>query len=269
MPKFIAILVLILLVGGAAAWLFLPHDSLEIITPDTQMPTTPPSAAPPPASADEYSAIPPADDSTPPVSATDAVQDEDIVPPPPKLNASDAVVLAAVEKLNPDVVQWLLPEDQVRKWVASINLLADGKIPVKDRPLQTALPAFQVKKQGETLLLERENYRRANALVKEITDMPPSQVAKHYAAWRPLLEQAQAELGNGRQFHERLLSAIDRVLAVRPLTGEIELKDGVLKYTYTDEQLEKASALEKALWRLGPANTLRIQNYLRDLKPLL
>ncbi len=90
-----------------------------------------------------------------------------------------------------------------------------------------------------------------------------------YQAWLPLLERAQDELGNGNKFSERLRATIDRILAVQPLTGDIELQSGVLKFTFASQPREQASDLEKALWRLGPANTLRIQNYLRDLKPLL
>lgn len=272
MPKPLAILALIVLVGAAAVWLFLPHDAqdtaTELSAPAPAAPATADSASTPPTLAESGAEPSPAFTATPDSTADQPVRD-DVVPPPLHLTASDATVLAAVTQLSPDVVQWLLPDDQIRKWVATINLLAEGKFPVKDRPLEVALPPFQVRTQGEILLLERNNYRRASALVKALTEMPPSRVARHYEAWRPLLEQAQEELGNGKQFDERLHTAIARVLAVQPLTGEIELKAGVLKYTYADDQLEKASALEKALWRLGPSNTLRIQNFLRHLQPLL
>lgn len=272
MPKSLAILVLIVLVGAAAVWLFLPRDTQDTATdisaPALTAPAAADSATTPPALAESGAAPSPTPSTAPDSTSNQPVRD-DVVPPPLHLTASDAVVLAAVTQLSPEVVQWLLPDDQIRKWVATINLLAEGKFPVKDRPLEVALPPFQVRTQGETLLLERNNYRRASALVKALTEMPPSRVARHYEAWRPLLEQAQEELGNGKQFDERLQTAIARVLAVQPLTGEIELKAGVLKYTYADGTLEKASALEKALWRLGPSNTLRIQNFLRHLQPLL
>lgn len=270
MPKFFASLVLLLLVAAAAAWLFLPREFWEdtLESPPPASVTVPAANQPVVRAPETLPSLAP--DSTPtPERSADTTLDDTIVPPPTHLTASDAAVLAAMDSLNPTVVQWLLPDDQIRKWVASINLIADGKIPVKDRPLQAALPAFEVQKENDKLWMARANYRRASALVKSLTDMPPSRVAKHYAAWRPLLEQAQAELGNGKQFHERLHTAIKRVLAVQPLTGSVELKAGVMKYIYADEQMENATALEKALWRLGPSNTLRIQNYLRDLQPLL
>lgn len=272
MPKSLAAIVLVLLIAAAAYWLFAPHDEAFVPSPTPVTPVTAPVASTP----TDIQPQPSAEGVTDDAGATSAVVapatpvvDESIVTPPPTLDASDALALAAVTQLNPDVAQWLLPEEQVRKWVALINLLADGKVPVKDRPLEYPLPAFQVQKKGDTLWMDRTNYRRATVLIKALSEMPPSQVARHYQAWLPLFEQAQNELGNGKQFGERLDTAINRIMAVRPLTGDIELQAGVLKYTYANPTLEQASALEKMLWRLGPSNTLRIQNYLRDLAPLL
>lgn len=266
MPKILAILALILLLGAAAAWLFLPPDALDI-SADTAAPV---EAVPPPVTHHPLVREAPVPDEFPRETAADPVAPaNEIEPAPAELSGSDAAVLAAIERLNPQVAQWLLPDEQVRKWVAAINLLAEGKIPVKDRPLQVALPPFQVIQNGEQLTLDRDNYARATAVINAITQIPPSRLAQHYKAWRPLLEQAQAELGNGMRFHERLHTAIERALSVQPLTGSIELEAGVMRYTYTDPQREQASALEKALWRLGPTNILRIQQYLRDLQPLL
>lgn len=269
MPKALATTLLVLIIAAAAYWLFKPQEVAE--------PTPAPVAATPAAPALSNDTGPALEDDTPlaqppdtaPVIPASVAQDDGLTAPPASLDASDAIVLAAVSQLSPDVTAWLLPEEQIRKWVALVNALADGKVPVKNRPLEYPLPPFQVLQQDNTLWLDRASYRRASDLIKALTQMPPSRVARHYAAWQPLLQNAQDELGNGARFSERLHTAIDRVLAVQPLTGDIELKAGVLKYTYADPAREKASALEKLLWRLGPSNTLRIQNYLRDLKPLL
>lgn len=263
MLKPLAIAVLVLLVGAAAVWLFLPREMHE-----RDAETAVPTLAPPPVASRPLVREAPVPD-LPPAPAEPPVPAADIEPAPAQLENSDSAVLAAIERLNPKVAQWLLPEEQVRKWVLTINLLAEGRIPVKDRPLQVALPPFQVIRDGETLTLDRSNHGRAATLINAITEIPPARLAQYYRAWRPLLEQAQAELGNGMVFHERLHTAIKRTLAVQPLTGSIELEAGVMRYTYANPALEQASALEKALWRLGPTNILRIQQYLRDLQPQL
>lgn len=268
MQKPLATALLIVILACAAYWLFMPRD-----LPDAASPATP--AIRQPTASSTVDRHPVLQDDTP-LAATPTQQtvmpvtaDDDLVPPPATLEGSDSVVLDAVSQLSADVTAWLLPQEQIRKWVVLVNALADGKVPVKDRPLEYPLPAFKAQEKDGSLWLDRANYGRTTTLIKALTRMPPSRVARHYAAWQPLLQQAQDELGNGADFDERLHTAIDRILAIRPRTGTIELKAGVLKYTYANPQMEKASAVEKLLWRLGPSNTLRIQNYLRDLKPLL
>lgn len=188
---------------------------------------------------------------------------------PPQLDGSDASVLQAAAELSPQLAGWLLPPEQLRKWVALVNLVAEGKFPVKDRPLSYELQAFRARKEDNRFWLEPLSFQRKDALVSALTAISPQRAADYFHAWEPLLQNAHDELGNGGQFRDRLKLAIARVNAVQPLQGETELKVSIVSYLYKDEALEKASALEKLLWRLGPDNSRRLQDYLRTLEPLL
>lgn len=210
--------------------------------------------------------------STPPTSETEpdsVIPAPAIVPAPERIEQSDTRVKEAVTQLDPALINWMLPEEQIRKWVVLINQVADGKVPVKNRPLEYPLPAFQVQKKGDTLWLNHANYQRTNALISALTQIPPEQITRYYHAWLPLLQQAQDELGSGGKFHDRLLLAIARVQAIKPLEGDVKLVKGKRFYLFADSTLENASALEKLLWRLGPDNSLRLQQYLGQLPPLL
>ena len=57
-----------------------------------------------------------------------------VIAVPPQLDGSDAFVLQAVTELSPQVASWLIPQEQLRKWVTLVNLVAEGKFPVKERP---------------------------------------------------------------------------------------------------------------------------------------
>lgn len=188
---------------------------------------------------------------------------------PPMLADSDETVRQAAEDLSAPLPDWLLPEEQIRKWVMAVNLLAEGKIPVKDRPLEFPLAAFRARKTGDTFWLDRAGFSRSSQLIEAVTRIPPAQLARYYRSWYPLLQQAQDELGSGERFHDRLQLAIGRVLAVVPLQGDVELKQSIISYQYADQSLEKASAVEKLMWRMGPENARQIQDYLRELQPLL
>lgn len=235
-------------------------------------PAAPTPATHPDMTAD-FPAPPPGDASVPVVAATPDTPVATATPParplPARLDGSDPAVRQAAGELSPALAAWLIPAEQLRKWVALVNLVAEGRFPVKDRPLHYALEPFRARKEDNRFWLEPLSFQRKDALVRALTALSPQQVAAHFHAWEPLLQQAHDELGNGGRFRDRLLQVIDRVNRVQPLAGETELKVSIVSYQFQDPALEKASALEKLLWRAGPDNSRRLQDYLRTLKPLL
>ena len=113
------------------------------------------------------------------------------------------------------------------------------------------------------------NYNRAKPLLDAVMAIPPEKLADYYYNWLPLLEKAYRELGKKDSFDTRFKQAIDKVLAVKNLPAEPELKLPSVMYQYQDKSLEEASDLDKLMWRLGFENTSKIQQYLRDLKSRL
>jgi hypothetical protein len=202
--------------------------------------------------------------SVPPPSTTTAAKPS--VGAPFELDHSDSVARAAVADMAARFSQWLTPEEQVRKWVMLVDQMADGKLPAKDRPLAYPMPAFAIRFENEKKLLDPSNYTRADALIDAFTAMPVQSLAAYYHAWKPLLEKAYRELGGKGTFEQRLHTALDRVEAVHSLTVQPELVQPVVYYKYTDETLESATDVEKLMWRLGPTNTRKVQDYLQKLE---
>lgn len=188
---------------------------------------------------------------------------------PFELDHSDSVARAAVADVAARFAQWLTPEEQVRKWVILVDQIADGKVPVKDRPLNFPMTRFAIRLEGEKLMLEPGNFARADALVDAFTSMPVQTLAAYYHAWRPLLDKAYRELGGKGTFDPRLRAALDRVEAVHSLTTQPELIQPVVYYKYADPTLESATDVEKLMWRLGPTNTQKIQAFLNELEAAL
>lgn len=190
------------------------------------------------------------------------------VPPPPALAESDEPARSAAADLGAKLVAWMTPEEQVRKWVLLVDMAADGKVPAKNRPLVYPMAAFKAEPTAEkgSFRLSDANFGRAGDLVEVLVNMPPQKAADYYRAWLPLLREAYAELGKPDDFDQRLRLAIDRVLAVQPLESTPELARPNVFYTYADPRLEKASDLDKLMWRLGPDNLGRLQTYLREFQ---
>ena len=188
---------------------------------------------------------------------------------PSTLDGSDMKVMLAVADISNDLAQWLVPEEQIRKWVLFVDNAANGDLIAKHRPWQYSMKTLVAANIGDRKYLAPSNYNRAKPLLDAVMAIPPEKLADYYYNWLPLLEKAYRELGKKDSFDTRFKQAIDKVLAVKNLPAEPELKLPSVMYQYQDKSLEEASDLDKLMWRLGFENTSKIQQYLRDLKSRL
>ncbi|MDX9873784.1 MAG: DUF3014 domain-containing protein [Spongiibacteraceae bacterium] len=254
----IAIVVVLLILW----WLRQPDDDFATSSFDEAPPTQPatPAPAPRPEPAPDF------EQRTP--QAEEEVS-EVTIPVPPSLAESDEPAQAVVEELSPDLLRWVTPQEKVRKVVLLTDLAASGRVPVKNRPVNFPAGEFKVAERDGELYLDEATYARANRLVDVITAIPPEQLARYYQAWAPLLEEAYAELGRKEPFATRVEKAMAEILATEPLEGEVRLAQPSVYYTFADPELERASDVRKLMWRLGPENTRKLQDYIRRLQPLL
>lgn len=213
---------------------------------------------PPPASQ-------PAETPAPPVVPQQPPQPQPVAPPQ-TLQNSDATVKLAAEDVSPKLAEWLAPNQELRKLVLTVANLADGKVVAKQRPLLYSTPAFKVEKRGGKLYMSEANYQRLTPVVDALVSIPPEKLAAYLHGWQTILDQAYAELGKAGSFHDELTNAIKQVLGAKPLDNPPEVKMFHSYYVYADSRLQKASSVDRLMWRLGPDNMQRIQQYLRELQ---
>jgi hypothetical protein len=188
---------------------------------------------------------------------------------PSTLDGSDVKVMLAVADISNDLAQWLVTEEQIRKWVLFVDNAANGDLIAKHLPWQYSMKPLVAANIGDKKYLAPSNYKRAKPLLDAVMAIPPEKLADYYYSWLPLLEKAYRELGKKGSFDTRFKQAIDKVLAAKNLSAEPELKLPSVMYQYQDKSLEAASDLDKLMWRLGFENTNNIQQYLRDLESRL
>ncbi|MCG8314800.1 MAG: DUF3014 domain-containing protein, partial [Pseudomonadales bacterium] len=174
-------------------------------------------------------------------------------------------VLEAVAHFSPEFVQYLVPADQLRKWVLAIDKLADGKLPRRYRPLEYPLTKFEVENYGELSVSSDKNQQRLVGLIELIEAIDVALLGEFYGAWQPLLEEAYAQQGETGSFQERLELAIKNVLDVQPLAEKPVLVRPHVLYRFQNEDLEQATDVEKFCWRLGPDNLQRLQVFAKSL----
>lgn len=207
---------------------------------------------------------------TPAESAAKTELDKNLPPAPSNLEESDTATILAAQELSPELSKSIQGDQQVRKWVAMIDMLADGNLPNKNLPLNYKMKPFEVVTDSEGKMhFNPANFLRIAPLINAFTAIPPDAMARHYRSWKPLLEQAYAELGKPDTFETRLRTMIYRIVAIQPLPAEPELLHPSVYYKYADPELEKADGLSKFIWRMGQDNQKRVQDYLRELQPLL
>lgn len=188
----------------------------------------------------------------------------------PALNDSDAFVLGALARLigQHDAMAWLLPQHLVLHIVATVDNLPRRQVakqvwPIRPVPgaLRTAVGA------GGGLAIAPDNARRYAPYLRALASVAPQQAVATYLDLYPLFQSAWRELGNPQgQFNDRLLAVIDNLLAAPEPTPPVRLVQPKVLYLYADPALESASAGQKILMRLGPADERTVKTWLRTFR---
>ena len=88
-----------------------------------------------------------------------------------------------------------------------------------------------------------------------------------YRGLEPLFQEAYEDLGHPNQsFNARLNEVIEHLLQTPTPRGEIALVQPSVLYKYADERLEKLSAGQKLLIRMGVNNATVVKGKLRELQ---
>jgi hypothetical protein len=205
------------------------------------------------------------------------------VPQPlPDLDQSDAAVLAALKGLNINgLVEMVIPQEILRKFVRAVDVLEEGKVITEYRPIASPQGAFvadsfNVKVSGgelgeqqdvEQFRVSPKNYLRYTLLVQVISALDSDASIALYKRYYPLLNRAHQELGSGKgNFHSVLIRAIDKVLIAPDANGDMLLIHPKVYYEFADPALEKLPEAHKLMLRMGPDNAEKVKGSLRNIR---
>ncbi len=190
----------------------------------------------------------------------------------PTLNRSDPTVLDALTRLvgQPAVARFLVPKTIIRHIVVTVDNLPRAKVAANLRPIRPTPGQTVINQQGGTTLLSQSNYARYTPFVKVIGAMDMKSLAALYFRLYPLFQQAYQSLGYPHgYFNDRLVEAIDSMLATPQVQRPIELVQGRVFWQFADPKLEALPAGQKLLLRMGPQNAAVIEAKLRQLRQLI
>ncbi len=250
--KAIPVLAAVLLLGSAAAWYWWPH-------------LAPSAAPPPPVTAPPAPEAPPAIVNPMPAADTGATS-------LPALAASDAPFATALAAI-PGAVgvhRFLRPENLIRHLVATVDNLPRRRLAVDLRPLQPTVGAFAVSGGDEQATLGDHNSLRYAPVVAILGSLDMRAVNSLYQRYYPLFQRAYQDLGYPQgYFNDRLVAAIDDLLATPRPAAPLALVRPKVFWEYADPDLEARSAGQKLLLRMGADNAAVVTRKLRELRALV
>lgn len=182
-----------------------------------------------------------------------------------ELDGSDQVVREATGVLSdsPLWVKWLAHDDLVRRFVASVNLVANGKSPRGQIPFLRPAKKFDAVDRNGDLYPDPASYRRYDRVVSIVTAVEPSKAAVLYDEMKPLFDRAYLEISKPGASFDQLLEKAILHLADTPIpAAPPKLQRKVLTYRYADGRLESLSAAQRQLLRLGPDKARAVQAWL-------
>jgi len=205
-------------------------------------------------------AAPPAEPETPaiqhPLPPADAAPDK----PLPTLDQSDARIGELVAGLVglKSFEAFISPAQLIRRIVVTVDNLPRRIVPMRMRAVKPVPGPFTP---------DAENRLRYDRYVKAFEALDAHALVQVYRKFYPLFQKAYAELGSPVvYFNDRLVEAIDDMLAAPTLDSQPELIQPKVLYLYADPGLEGHSAGKKILMRLGSENEAKVKSKLREIR---
>lgn len=248
-PWWLWVLTVVLLGAGVGYYFWTREEAPQ---PQPPAPLAAPPDAPPdaPAQASAEPAV------RYPVPAADEAPEK----PLPTLANSDPMMRESVSSLigRKAFEAMVRPTQIVRNIVATVDNLPRETAPARVMPLERVPGRFTP---------GAANAARYVPYVRVLESLDSRALVQRYVQMYPLFQQAYAELGYpNANFNDRLVEAIDDLLAAPELAAPPELEQPKVLYQFADPDLEARSAGQKVMMRMGADNARRVKAKLREIR---
>lgn len=264
------IIIIILLIAGIGAYYYLELEKaknqesppIEVETPQSPVDVTPEIQHP---------------ITEAPVTIGDSTEEtpaeiEKEEPLPPLEESDDRIKEILSEIIGNDLVkQFFKATGLIHRFVVTIDSLPKKEVPMKYRLLPPTSGKFLIKEDSvNTFTLDPENFKRYDTAMQLLNKLDTEQFVKWYRRFYPLIQETYDSLGyENRYFNDRFIFVIDHLLKTPEVIGSIQLAQHKIFYKFTDPALQKLSAGQKTLIRIGPANAAIVKAKLIEIRKAL
>ena len=269
--KSFLIIVFVLIIAGAGAYYYLqleeakdqasqpvktePLQLPQDATPDIQHPVTEPPVI--------------FDSGTDKPSEEVPVVTETEEPLPPLEESDNRIKEILTEVFGENLVSQIITQTGIiHRFVATIDTLPKKKLANKFRLIPPTPGKFLVHKDSnDKITLDPNNFTRYSTYLQLFNMLETKQFVKWYTHFYPLIQEAYDALGyKDRYFNDRFIFVIDHLLETPEVIGTIQLVQPKVFYEYADPALERLSAGQKILLRIGPANVAIVKAKLGEIR---
>jgi hypothetical protein len=198
--------------------------------------------------------------------------------PLPSLGESDEYIRKALIELlgKKGVLAFLNLDGVVRRFVATVDNLANEHAPLAMWPVNPTPGSFTTENRADATVIAARNEARYAAFIRFAEGADTRRLVALYRRLYPLFQQTYEELGYpGKYFNDRVVEVIDHLLDTPQVPQPIKVKlvelPGGKKstrplYQYEDPALERRSAGQKIMLRMGPQHAAVLRAKLREIR---
>ena len=187
----------------------------------------------------------------------------------PKLENSDSMLRNSIAELmgRKAFADMVVPDQLVRRIVATVDNLPRPTAPRRMLPLNPVPGRFAAQASGDAETIAAANAARYEPYVRVMEAVNTHALVYSYVRAYPLFQRVYEELGfPGKYFNDRLVEAIDDMLAAPESDSPPRVVRGRVLYEFVDPDLETRSAGQKILLRMGPENAARVKAKLLEVR---
>lgn len=250
------IIALVLVAGGYYYWTRYQRETAPPAAPAPQAETAPETEKAEPEKRYPIESI------APPASPEEAA-------PLPPLRESDATLRDAAAKLigAETLERYFNRTNIARRFVVTVEELPRRKVGSRYNLLKPVAGNLVADGKEADFTLSAANYERYTSYVVLAEAVPTDKLVALYVRFYPLFQEEYKTLGYPkRYFNDRVVETIDDLLAAPEIQGPIRLTRPKVMYEFADPELEKLSAGQKIMIRMGPENAAKIKAKLREIR---
>ena len=185
----------------------------------------------------------------------------------PEDGDSDEIFRIMLANVSDNFQEWFGFKDISRKYIVLINDIAQNQLLYKHRSFLQPSKKFRAEKDSKGIYLGQKSYERYDTLATAINSIDPKKGVELYLTFKPLFEKVFKEFSYPPEYQleDIFLKAAASVIDAPIIEERVGLVKHSIRYKYSNAQLESLNDVQKMMVRMGPSNTQKIQDKMREL----